>query len=109
METTSTHLTSTTPADPYPYPPLSPTAPNLQPYTPLDPSPSVNLLHLACTKVTIHVQIINHSCTFCQCAKDPRSENCRKFSPANRRHHDWEPIHQSSMGRVTIDAIGQCG
>ena len=38
-----------------------------------------------------------------------RSENCRKFSPANRRHHNWEPIHQSSMLRVTIDAIDQCG
>ena len=38
-----------------------------------------------------------------------RSENCRKLSPANRRNHNWEPIHQSSMLRVTIDAIGQCG
>ena len=38
-----------------------------------------------------------------------RSENCRKFSPTNRRHHNWEPIHQSSTLRVTIDAIGQCG
>ena len=37
-----------------------------------------------------------------------RSENCRKFSPANRRHRNWEPIHQSSMLRVTVDAIGQC-
>ena len=36
-----------------------------------------------------------------------RSENCRKFSPANRRHHNREPIHQSPMLRVTIDAIGQ--
>ena len=34
-----------------------------------------------------------------------RSENCRKFSPANRRHHNWEPIQQSSTLRVTIDAI----
>ena len=38
-----------------------------------------------------------------------RSENCRKFTPANRRHHNWGPIHQSSMLRGTIDAIGQCG
>ena len=37
-----------------------------------------------------------------------RSENCGKFSPANRRHHNWEPIHQSSMLRVTIYVIGQC-
>ena len=38
-----------------------------------------------------------------------RSENCRKFSPANRRHHNWEPIDQSFTLRVTNDAIGQCG
>ena len=51
-------------------------------------------------------------CQFCSCKyprQQNRSENCRKFSPANRRHHNWEPIHQSSMLRVTIDAIGQCG
>ena len=38
-----------------------------------------------------------------------RSENCRKFSPANRHHHNRERIHQSSMLRVTVDAIDQCG
>ena len=27
---------------------------------------------------------------------------------SNRRDHNSEPIHQSSMLRVTIDAIGQC-
>ena len=38
-----------------------------------------------------------------------RSENCGKFSPANKRHRNWEPMHQSPTLRVTIDAIGQCG
>ena len=38
-----------------------------------------------------------------------RSENCRKFFPASRRHHNWEPIHQSSTWRTTIDVIGQRG
>ena len=38
-----------------------------------------------------------------------RLENCRNFSPANRRHRNWEPIHQSTTLRVTIDSVGQCG
>ena len=38
-----------------------------------------------------------------------RSENCGKFSPANKSQHNIQPIHQSPMLRVTMDAIGQCG
>ena len=33
-----------------------------------------------------------------------RSDNCRKFSPANRHHHNWETIHQSYLLKVTSAA-----
>ena len=38
-----------------------------------------------------------------QLPRELTSENCRKFSPTNRRHHNWEPIHESSTLRVWLD------
>ena len=37
-----------------------------------------------------------------------RSDNCRKFSPASKRHPNWEPIHQNLL-RGTINPTGQLG
>ena len=36
-----------------------------------------------------------------------RSENCRKFVPANRRPHNWKLYSSRCRRKVTVDVIGQ--